>query len=468
MSALNCQSPEPCAPSQERIFRAQVEDRPQPGRIADAAAVGVHVVQRIAELAALLKVEIAHLIDQKAAHQHLGLLAVQMVMIVGVRQVAGDRREERRLGPADLAFGSARRTDEERDVVLLGTVLCVAAPDVRRIRSAPEALRDVERKVGLPAGVVQIVLVEMDCAVLFGPLGPADGLRGPVPALHGARRQVDDLAIQAERTDVHDARCRHFPGEVPGADQVAPDRLRHRPQQDSVQLCDLQRPTDQGRRIELAVVMQGDRTVGHPCPSHDQRRRAGLGRDRHGLGDDRLVVGVRMARERPLDEGDRAPRLVEGRSGEIPAALLHRSTAAHRYLAAARVASHEGDAAVLDLEREARPRRRVAPHDQPLSTLSRRGRPDHRYDREAGELAQPWMVRHDGVGAGVDRLCAPRILARYRRGHRLEPEARPCGIGVAMDDAHDLGAVALGLAAHHEAHGLARRDAELVAIAQNL
>ena len=64
-----------------------------------------------------------------------------------------------------------------------------------------------------------------------------------------------------------------------------------------------------------------------------------------------------------------APRLVEG-GGEIPAALLHRSTAAHRYLAAARVASHEGEAAVPDLEREAAPvarsRRTISPC-RPLS-----------------------------------------------------------------------------------------------------
>ncbi len=53
-----------------------------------------------------------------------------------------------------------------------------------------------------PTGVIEIVVVEMDGAVLVGLARPIVLLAGPVPALHGAGRQLHQRAVQPIGADI--------------------------------------------------------------------------------------------------------------------------------------------------------------------------------------------------------------------------------------------------------------------------
>ena len=90
---------------------------------------------------------------------------------------------------------------------------------VRRIDAGAQVVGDGEGEVGFPAGVEQIVIVEVDCAVLLGCLGPACVAAVPVPARDGAGRLVDDDTVEADRADIVDGIGWNAVAEIPGADQ---------------------------------------------------------------------------------------------------------------------------------------------------------------------------------------------------------------------------------------------------------
>ncbi len=311
--------------------------------------------------------------------------------------------------------------------------------------------------------------MEVDRAIVLGPVGPADRLGRPVPALHGAGRQIDDLAIEAEGADVDDARAWNPLGEVPGADQVAPDRLGHRPEQHRVELGRLERAVEQRRAVDLAVEVSIDRAVGLREARHQE---GGLGHardERHGLAHLGAIVDQRRRLERPLHQGHEPLLRLEARGGEVPAPLQKLAAALDRGPLAPAVTQAERQLAIDDLEREAGAARGRPLGQEALAPPGGDGRPDHRDHGEARERAQALVVGHEDVGAGVDLLRARRIVAADRGCDPLELQAGPRRVGIAMDDADDLGPIARAArAADHEAHGLARRHRKPVAITQDL
>ena len=68
-----------------------------------------------------------------------------------------------------------RRPDDEGD-----DVACLAGGDAGRVDAALHALRRRKREIGLPAAVVDVVVVEVDGAVFGRPVAPAHLLAGPV------------------------------------------------------------------------------------------------------------------------------------------------------------------------------------------------------------------------------------------------------------------------------------------------
>ena len=111
---------------------------------------------------------------------------------------------------------SAPRADEERD-----HVLDVARAQAHRVHAAPEPVRHGVREVGGPPAVVEVVVVEVDGAVLTGRVAPAGLLARPARAHHGARREVHQLPVKPARPHVHRASAGGLPAEVPGRHQVA-------------------------------------------------------------------------------------------------------------------------------------------------------------------------------------------------------------------------------------------------------
>src|SRR5436190_1396543 len=78
------------------------------------------------------------------------------------------------------------------------------------------------------------------------------------------------------------------------------------------------------------------------------------------------------------------------------------------------------------------------------------------------------MVGYDDAGTGADGLLPPRILAVDWGGDRSLLEAGSGRVGVAVDQADEVGAVPLLRAANHESDRLARCDAEPVRVAHQI
>ncbi len=97
------------------VLRPDAEDRPEPRREAEAAPVGMGVVDRAAILAMLGQEHVLVLHDRHAVDQQLRPARVVGEMLVGVGHVADRRHHHRDLG---LLLPRAGH-DEERDVVLV-------------------------------------------------------------------------------------------------------------------------------------------------------------------------------------------------------------------------------------------------------------------------------------------------------------------------------------------------------------
>ena len=249
---------------------------------------------------------------------------------------------------------------------------------------------------------------------------------GPVPALHGARRQVDDLAVQAVRADVDDPRCRHVPGEVPGADQAAPDRRGSGRSEQRLQPLGSQRPVDQASGCRSCRCNAGDLPSAIPDPSHDQWRPRGARADRHGLRDASASSSVCDGASSGRWTRVTAPRPVVGHRGQIPAA---RDAAAHRVpdldLAAARRRRPVAARHAVPSISSASPRPVAASHCpispcRPLPGVV--GQIIAATVKLSSSRSRRWS-RHAGLGAGVDRLRRPgyRPSIALATGSHLNP-----------------------------------------------
>src|SRR5436190_1645039 len=77
-----------------------------------------------------------------------------------------------------------------------GEVLLVASgPQASRIDAARQVVGDVEAEVDLPAGVLEVVVVEVDRAVLLHTIRPREPVPAPTPSRHRPHRHVHQLTV---------------------------------------------------------------------------------------------------------------------------------------------------------------------------------------------------------------------------------------------------------------------------------
>src|SRR5690606_8961981 len=100
-------------------------------------------------------------------------------------------------------------------------VLVAAARKLDAVDAAAQVLgqRDAGRR--LPSGIADVVVVQVDGAVLVGRVAPVVFVAGPVVPGHGAGRQVDRAAMAAVAGNVLDTQVGHGAAEIPGQRDAA-------------------------------------------------------------------------------------------------------------------------------------------------------------------------------------------------------------------------------------------------------
>ena len=395
--------------------------------------------------------------------QHLDHPDREVERVIGVGEVSRRLRQIE-----DLRRRLARRpAHEERDVVLVRV-----RADVDGIAAAAQRFGHAQREVALPAGVVDVVVMEMDRAVFVWRRAPVHLGAGPVIAGHSARRQVHRLAVQRVARDVDHALGRDRLRKIPGADQASPQALRQRALMQRQRLVERQGATRQARAVDAAVVMRlgpaPTAGLGAGEAGGHQQRRFGRGRSE---GDRALRARRRLeARVRNLPalvHADQASREVVARADEAPDALEQRLAGAHGRDAAVAVAqAQRRPAAGIDDQLETGAALGRPAGQQHLLAQPRRGRPDHRLHGEPVPPGELRRRRHEHVRAVVDRLMAALVRAVDRAVDGWELYARAIRVEVAAHHAHELRAIRPRLlAAHHEPDRLAGLHADLVAVA---
>src|SRR6476646_909786 len=121
------------------------------------------VVERVAVFPMLVEEEILWLVCDEVTGQNLGLRTVKCGVFVGVCHVACGRQQEKNVGGWELPG----RAHYEWHIVAIGSRL-----QSRRIDGAGRVFGDRQGEVSFPAGIVEVVVVEMNGAVLTGSMFP--------------------------------------------------------------------------------------------------------------------------------------------------------------------------------------------------------------------------------------------------------------------------------------------------------
>src|SRR5262249_50983721 len=152
-----------------------------------------------------------------------------------------------------------------------------------------------------PAGVVDVVAVEMDGAVMGGLTLPVMLLAGPVPALHAAGRQMEEPAVMAGGADIDGPGAADILREIPAGD----DRARLAPDKSLMTRrgCDAR---EQHRPVDLAVEMATDAAIRLRASGEDQRGRRRRGGDGESTAVLPLVVDIGIGAKRALLQPDPA------------------------------------------------------------------------------------------------------------------------------------------------------------------
>ncbi len=189
------------------------------------------VVGRQTKLAVFLQVDVVLGEDQQALQHGLAMCLVEAQRLVGIGEKGGGGSDDRDFG-AGTSEGCAQ---EEGDVAFHGDAVGAGGLQTQRIEARSPVGGDRQVQVGRPAAVQHVVVMEMDCAVFLGRLGPALRPAGPVGAGHGAHRHLAERSVQPVGGPVVDDLGFHTDGEVPGRDQrrvagVRDDTLTKQPQ----------------------------------------------------------------------------------------------------------------------------------------------------------------------------------------------------------------------------------------------
>ncbi len=433
----------------EVVLRPHVQHRPQPRRVADAAPVGMDVVEAAEPVLDHVHVLRLRRVVRRGPEVGEDLLVdrVREHVLVRVREVAEGRQEER--DPRRRA--AARRPDDERDEVLAALDL-----EVRGVDPAREVVGDGQPEVHLPARVVEVVVVEVDRPVLARRAGRADRGTRPRVARHRARRHVHGATVKPVRPSVAHGAAVEPDREIPRGDEPG-ERARGAARAKPRRLRGLERAREDARALDLPVEVVRGTALAVRAARDEQRprgsRRACPTRPLDGLARrGRLEVdGV------DDDPGDAARRIVRG-AHEVPAALAEGALAAD----GSRRERERDASGAVEVKVVAGPA-----HERLLARLEQR-RPEPELDREAAVQAQRVALRDDDVRAERKALLAPGVPAVDRRRDTCRLETRAGGIVVAVDQPDEPGAVARLGAADHELDLLPGRDAQPARVADGL
>ncbi len=435
---------------------------PAPRRVEHARAVGVHLVVRPAEVVVPLQLEVVARHHRRVAHQQLGAGHVELQPVVGVRQVGAGRQQHRHVVAPAVTPGP----DDERHVAL-----GLALPQPDGVDAALEVARQVDAERLGPLRVVQVVVVEVDRAVLVRGVPEVRLAARPVVARHGPGRAVGADGVEAAARDVDDGVQQRAVGAV-GAREV-PLRERRRA------------VGDVGRRVDARVPDLAVE-VADALREPDVAGRAGADAERHGGhgGRKRHAEALRVAagagcagqqvRADGLDGGIDPKRRVAGGRVErgdqaVPRVRLDQRVAREARAGALAVAEDERRAPVLEQHGVAGEAAVVPGAEQVLHRLVRRGRLERELDRPRDQGRQHAAVAgHRHVRAGVGMVEGAGIRAVRGRLELGLEEAGTVGPLEAVAQPDEMRRVALDLlAADVDRHALARREAELRRVAED-
>ena len=107
-------------------------------------------------------------------------------------------------------------------IVVMGVLVLfiIGADKTCAIDPACHGFRHGEGKVGLPSGIVKVIIVEMDGAILVGRMSPTMFVARPIVTPHATCRHVYNLAMQPIGRHVHHACSADVLGEIPPANHV--------------------------------------------------------------------------------------------------------------------------------------------------------------------------------------------------------------------------------------------------------
>ena len=351
------------------------------------------------------------------------------VVAVGISHECCGRGDE---GDRRPGFAPGR-ADEEGDEVLAGFIL--GASHMSGIEATGQIGRYSPGKIGFPAAVVEIVVVEMDGAIEIRPVAPVKGLAIPAGAHHASGGKIDRFSMQPIGGEIGDVGRADALGEIPGGDQALIW-------------------VGNSRRLDLAIVaLSNDQSSGRMRRSQARRTAGPAGAAVAGQLSERslahldLAAGRVIARLNPIPLS--GPQLLAGSDQRVADAQSD----------IARRPDNQGEAGLV-----------VPPAEEQLLAFAWRRRPDIGCDGEAPESIQGSGGRHADVGTGMDRLAPARVCAGDGATDRSGLEAGPLRAVVAADEAQDLGSVGggTGLAAYLETDGLAGPDRHAVGVADDL
>ena len=280
------------------------EERPAHARIADAAAIGMLVIGRAGIFGVIVGIP--------RIGAPIGLTVAERVVEIAALMIAVDLIGEGGSEKGDRRCGAPpRRQDIERH-----DVLQFAAAEPHAIDAARHALGDLDREIGLPFAIVEIVLMEMDRRIMARHVPPTRLVAGPVGAAHGAGGQMSQPAVEAVRTPVDDPIGRDPRAEIPPGQAFGLTRVDRRPAEEGAfehgRILD---PSVEKSRVRIVVWLRAD---GGTRTEYDLAKRAGGARH---LG----FAGIRdapTALQRRLAQPQRAGRRDDAQL--VPAPLQHR------------------------------------------------------------------------------------------------------------------------------------------------
>jgi hypothetical protein len=412
VSAGKCRSPEPLVEIGD-VTRPHRQQRPAHARIADAAAVQMHVVSR----RGIFRV----LVDVPRIGAPLGLPSMKFRVgiaapVIAVDLIGEGRREEDEWLPG-AAFGW--QYIERHDV------LEAAAAQPHAIYPGRHVLGDLDGEIRCPVAVVQIVLVKMDRGIVARRVAPVGFPAGPARPCHGTHRQVQQYSMQTMRPAVLDAGCRDVGAEIPPGETLHGGRLDRR---------------------RFVMDAGEDRGIFNAAVEKSAKRVVA-----------RLRSGGHRRTERHLVE-------LSSRAGQLRLpAIGHTPTALQRRLPQAQATIGDQDPQLIPAPFEHRRRHlNAAAGDVENRSFRSDRKGDPVLQRQYGlrpPVEQPGLdANHNGARTGerqryirddhparplVHRLKARCVVSRKRRRELDQLDAGPGRVGVTVNDPHQVGPVGL-------------------------